>query len=136
MRSLIQVDHVQKYANSKIGNAWPISNLFLDPLPILAIRNQNDYDKHYTPKDRHSTFSWKRNWYLKYALEVAIPLLVRWQALRTGRKGIQDRLKSDLKDKAPNILLRFQNHARDLAIRRLSDVKPNQRYYGDFLLAV
>jgi len=67
---------------------------------------------------------------------VAIPLLIRWKALRTRRKGVQAQLKTDLNYKAPNFLLRFQDQARDLEIRRLSDVKPNQRCYGDFLIAV
>ena len=128
-RSLIQVDHVHKYVNSKIGRAWPISSLFLDPLPILAIRNQNDCNTADSP------FFWGNNANLTYAIHVAIPLLARWKALRTNRKGGQQTLKDGLNAKAPSILLRFQNQARDLGTRRLSDVKPNQSYYGNFLVA-
>src|SRR5438552_12328154 len=129
MRSLIQADHVQKYVNSKIGETWLISSLFLDPLPILAIRNQNDCNTADSP------FFWGNNANLRYAIHVAIPLLARWKALRTRRKGGQQKLKEALKDKAPNILLRFQSQARNLGTRRLSDVEPNHKYYGDFLAA-
>ena len=137
MRGLIQTNNVKNYANSKIGSEkWPIYSLFLEPLPILAIRNLNEYNDHYTEKDWHSTFSWDNNSKLRDAIQTAIPRLQGYGALRSSKKGGQRKLQAALKSKFPKILKRFQSQTRRLKIRRLSDVKPHQRQYHDFLVAV
>lgn len=136
MGNLIQTNNIKKFTKAKIGSEkWPIYSLFLEPLPILAIRNLNEYNDHYTEKDWHSTFSWDNNSKIRDAIQTAIPRLQGYGALRSNKKGGQRRLQATLKRKLPKILKRFQSDARRLKIRRLSDIKPNQRQYRDFLIA-
>ena len=136
MGNLIHTKNIRNFINSKIGrDRWPIYSLFLEPLPILAIRNLNEYNDHYTEKDWHSTFSWDNKTKLRDAIQTAIPRLQGYGALRSNEPGGQRRLQATLKRKLPKILKRFQSHARRLKIRRLSDIKPNQRQYRDYLIA-
>jgi hypothetical protein len=131
MGEIFRLHHVYSYPHDKIG--WYIYDLVCYPAPIAALRSLNKYDE---DKEAHATFSWKTDANLQRAITLTCDLLKAWQAFRSGVQGIQEQLIPSLQDNLPNILLTFQREAKDLGVRRILDVKPNDPWYSSLLLAM
>lgn len=131
MGDIFRLHHVHCYPQEKIG--WYIYDLICYPAAVAALRRLNEYDYDHEP---HATFSWKGDANLQRAIRLTCDLLKAWQAFRSGVQGAQEQLIPSLQDKLPSILLEFQKEAKDLGVRRILDVKPNDPWYSSVLLAM
>lgn len=72
-RNLFDEVHVRQYPQRKTN--WYVWDLLFGQLPVLACRNNNEYDHKYTRNDYHSTFNLfleKKQCRLAYANYLAV----------------------------------------------------------------
>lgn len=132
-RSLFDEIHVQQYPE-QITNWW-VWDLLFGQLPVLAIRNNNEYDKKYTHKDDHSTWSWRKS-NLRNSMSIILPLLRDYKALRSSKRGVQQKLTGSIRDRLPRIIDKFQSDIRGTKVDCIRDLHPGSRHYHRVLCAM
>jgi len=110
--SIFSIQNVRKYPEDKTG--WDVYSLLFGPIPILAHRNDNDYDVN---EEWHSTFSWGPN-NIRRSLPGILQLLRDYGALRHPKEGREAQLKRRLRGKLGPAIKTFADHIRAMNIRR------------------
>lgn len=125
---IITPKNAHAYSERKTG--WDVYSLFMDPLPLLVMRNNNDKHEKYDPKqDWHSTLSWKNNANLKNAVDLTLSLLQKWGALRRLTTSQRSRVKREAVDRVPAIVESLSYKLWDMDVRRISDIRPSSSKY-------
>lgn len=126
--SIITSRNSRAYSEQKTG--WEVYSLFLEPLPLLAMRNNNEKHHKYNPKhDWHSTFSWRNDANLANAVQLTLSLLQKWGAFRGLTTKERIRLKKTAALRIPPIVESLSYKLWSLNVRRIDDIRPGSRHY-------
>jgi hypothetical protein len=125
---IITPNNARAYSERKTG--WDVYSLFMDPLPMLVMRNNND--KHYKydwRHDWHSTWSWKKGSTLTSAVELALSRLQRWNAFRGLTKKQRARVRNAALKHVPAVVEDLSCKLWEMDVRRIDDIRPSSEHY-------
>jgi hypothetical protein len=129
---IITPTNSRAYSEQKTG--WEVYSLFFEPLPLLAMRNNNDKHDKYKPKtDWHSTFSWRNDANLGNAVHLTLSLLQKWGAFRGLTKKERLSLIKTALSRIPPIVESLSYKLWGLNVRRIDDIRPGSSKYVPFL---
>lgn len=127
--NIITSRNSRAYSERKTG--WQVYSLFFEPLPLLAMRNNNDeHDKYSSKNDWHSTFSWRNDANLASAVQLALSLLQKWGAFRGLTTKERSRLMRTAVSDIPAIVESLSYKLWNLDIRRIDDIRPGAKHYA------
>lgn len=136
MGGIFKLRHINNYSERRTN--WDLYSILCDPLPVLALRNLNDYRENGRP---HSTLTWldksKKKTNNKKRFSQATELTCSCVQLWRGTRGVKFApLLRRCQKKLPGIVRAFIARTKKLKIQRISDVLPGDNRYPKILLAV
>jgi hypothetical protein len=131
MSDIFRLEYVRRYNEKKLE--WYLYDIFCQPMPVLALRNLNDYNERAHP---HSTLTWRNDRNLRRAASLTVRLLKGWQAFRGGPKGTAKRVAREVRKALPQSVLDFQAQMLELGVHRLRDLRPGSRRLRETLFAI